>query len=381
MRPATLGKPGGSTRRCRRSASPPSRITRVILEDEPLCPRRRASVLAVTGNPSPSVPSNRRIVLYLVLLATLLPEGITGATPPWKWIDPVQLVLVFSLYGPGVLLVRELSVRWRTGWPGIVLLGAAYAIVEEGIAVKTFFHPTLTMLGDLGWYGRWLDVNWVWSVWLSLFHAAFSIAFPIFLVEWRWHHVRGRSLLGIRGTVLVATILAFAAMFDHLFLIPYWPGWPHVLGALIAIAALASASRSLARRVWDRLPAGRAPSRKIYAAAGFLFWGLSILVYAAGPALGGHPAVTFAEGGAMIGSVLLLLRCASGRPEGERYVFAFVAGSVGAFAVWAAFAELAGIRGMSLVGIAFVLLVLRLDRGPRQRPAEAITPSAASREP
>lgn len=326
-------------------------------------------------------PSTRRLLLYLVVLATVLPEGITGATPPWKWIDPVQLLLVFSLYGPGVLLVREASIRWRAGWPGILLLGAAYGIVEEGLAVKTFFDAGLPMLGTLGWYGRWLDVNWVWAVWLSLFHASFSIAFPIFLVEWRWPAIRGRSLLSGRGVFGVAAILALAATFDHAFLTPYRPGVPQVAGAVLAVAVLAWLARRRAGDLWRRLPSGRVLPRKVYAAAGFLFWGLSFLAYAGGPSLGGHPLVSVLQGGVLLAVVLLLLRRVAGTPEARGHAFAFVAGSIGFFAVWAVLMEFAGIRGMSAVGVGFVALVLWLDRNRGDDVGTGLTGSAPSRAP
>src|SRR3989304_1928924 len=87
------------------------------------------------GAPAASLPSNRRLLLYFFFLAALLPEAITGSTPPLAWLNPIQLLLNLWLYGTGVLVVRELSLRWRTGWPGILLMGAAYGIIEEGLAL------------------------------------------------------------------------------------------------------------------------------------------------------------------------------------------------------------------------------------------------------
>jgi len=133
--------------------------------------------------PARPLPSNRRLVLVLVVLAAVLPEAITGSTPPIGWTNPFLVGLLLWLYGAGVLVCRELAVRWRAGWPGILLLGAAYGIIEEGFAVKTMFDPNSPVIGVLGSYGHWMGVNWVWTVWLMIFHAAFSIAFPIFLVE------------------------------------------------------------------------------------------------------------------------------------------------------------------------------------------------------
>src|SRR5437867_11748298 len=113
---------------------------------------------------APTLPSNRRLVLYLVVLAAVLPEAITGSTPPAGWLNPFLVALLLWLYGSGVLVCRELAIRWRIGWPGLLLLGAAYEISEEGFSVKTIFDPSMLMLGDRGWHGRLAAVRWVWFV-------------------------------------------------------------------------------------------------------------------------------------------------------------------------------------------------------------------------
>src|SRR5216684_3038312 len=74
-------------------------------------------------------------------------------------------------------------------------------IIAEGLAVKSFFDPGWKDLGTLGWYGRSLDVNWIWAVWLTIFHAVVSIAIPIFLVECIWPRIRGQPLTSRRGYI------------------------------------------------------------------------------------------------------------------------------------------------------------------------------------
>ena len=329
---------------------------------------------------APPLPSNRRLVLYLVVLAAVLPEAITGSTPPAGWLNPFLVALLLWLYGSGVLVCRELAIRWRTGWPGLLLLGAAYGIIEEGFTVKTIFDPSMPMLGDLGWYGRFAGVNWVWTVWLMVFHAAFSIAFPIFLVEWRWPHVRGKPLLPDWGLHVVMFLLAGVAVFGYTALTPYRAGVPELAWALLTIAALGwAAYRGWGARLWRAFPAGRMPRRWVFAAAGFAFFGLSFLVYALGPRLGGTPAVTLLEGLVLLLPALLLLRRASLRPDGGRHIYAFVAGSIGLFAVFDFILEIAGRTASSVVGLGFILLVVWLYRkhGPAPIPISTPTPIQA----
>lgn len=316
---------------------------------------------------SPGVPSNRRLILYFVLLAALLPEAITGSTPPQAWLNPIQALLNFWLYGTGVLVVRELSIRWKTGWPGILLLGAAYGIVEEGLAVTTFFNPTLPQLtsGDLGWYGRWLGVNWVWAVWLTEFHAIVSIAIPIFLMEWRWPALKGRRILSDRGLYVTVGLLGLATLTIDLLVhaaSPYREAGPEFLGTIAVIAILAYAARHWAPTWWSRIPVTGAPlSPRANAIVGFLFIGGSFLLFAGGTTFAGIPILTVAEGLVPLVVALLVVRRASGRGDSERLQFAFVGGVVGFFCVF----DLVLVPGnplMLLPAAGFGYLIVRLWR-------------------
>src|SRR5438105_4966564 len=171
----------------------------------------------------PGAHPNRRPLLALILLSPVIAEMLSGSTPPLEWLNPIAALLLIWLYGAGVLVMRETAVRWKTGWPSILLLGAAYGIIEEGLAVKSFFDPAWMDLGTLGWYGRWLDVNWVWAVWLTLYHAVVSIAIPIFLMEWIWPRVRGQPLTSRRGYITAIALLAGATIFIDILLTPYRP--------------------------------------------------------------------------------------------------------------------------------------------------------------
>ncbi len=314
---------------------------------------------------SPALPSNRRLILYFVLLAALLPESITGSTPPLAWLNPVQALLDFWLYGTGVLVVREVSLRWKTGWPGSLLLGAAYGIVEEGLAVTTFFNPTLPQLGTLAWYGRDLGVNWLWAVWLTTFHAVVSIAIPIFLMEWHWPALKERSLLSDHGLWAAIGLLALAALTINVLVhaaSPYREAGPEYLAAFAAIAILVYGSRH-ATSWWKRVPVAAVPlSTRATFVVGFAFIGGSFLLYAGGPSLAGLPALSLAQGLAILLLALLVVRRSAGRPEAETRSFAFAAGVIGFFCVFDLVLVAAGNVLMVIPAVAFGYLVLRLWR-------------------
>jgi len=81
------------------------------------------------------------------LLSPGIPEYISGSSPTSAIVlnPPMfgfQLVANLGLYGPGVLLVREAMVRWNKGWATVLLLGAAYGILEEGSLSARSSIPT-----------------------------------------------------------------------------------------------------------------------------------------------------------------------------------------------------------------------------------------------
>ncbi|MCX6612510.1 MAG: hypothetical protein NTW74_16870, partial [Acidobacteria bacterium] len=117
--------------------------------------------------------------LCLLVLAPAAGELITSSAPPFVFFIPWVFMLFALLYGCGAILVREFAVRWQTGWTGVLLMGAAYGILEEALGAKSFFDPQWRALGPLGVHGRWLGVNWVWTLGLTFFHSVLCIGLSI----------------------------------------------------------------------------------------------------------------------------------------------------------------------------------------------------------
>jgi len=89
----------------------------------------------------------------------------------------------------------------------------------------------------------------------------------------------------------------------------------------------------------------------------------SFLLYGGGPFFGIIPIITILEGAAVLVGVMLLVRRTSDDPsKWARQRFAFVAGAVGFLIVLATFLELAGWRGMGVLGAAFAYLMIRWYR-------------------
>ena len=85
-----------------------------------------------------------KATIFLIFLAPFVGEGLSTSTPVIAWIDPLVIILLVFLYGFGALITRELMIRWgkgSEGWLTLLLLGAAYGIIEEGLFLMSFFNP------------------------------------------------------------------------------------------------------------------------------------------------------------------------------------------------------------------------------------------------
>jgi hypothetical protein len=114
-------------------------------------------------------------------------------------------LILALLYGCGALLIREVTRRTSRGWPTILLLGAAYGVIEAGIVDQSMFNPSfegwdfqaLTPLPGLGisaWYASAFVIG----------HIVWSIAIPIALVELLFPDRARTPWLGWVGLALTA---------------------------------------------------------------------------------------------------------------------------------------------------------------------------------
>jgi hypothetical protein len=196
---------------------------------------------------------HRHPILLLLAFTPGIPEYLSGSSPvatlavnPFAFL--VFLGLNLGLYGGGVLLAREAWVRWRPGWAGMLLIGSAYGLLEEGTALSTLFNPHAAVVQSLGSYGHFAGVNWVWLVGLLGVHTVYSVGLPILLLGLALPETRGRPLLGPRGITLAAIV--YGADIGVLVLVS---GYYRVAPGLLLAAALAAGLLYLA--AW-RLPKG-----------------------------------------------------------------------------------------------------------------------------
>lgn len=306
--------------------------------------------------------------LTLFFLAPAIGELLSGSSPPSEFFSPPTLLLLAVLYGGGALLIRELRCRWHKGWPTVMVLGAAYGLVEEGLMVKSFFDPNWVDIGLLGSYGRWAGVNWVWASELTLFHAVFSITVPILLTERLFPDRRSDSWVGRRMAVLLGFLLIGDILLGFLALTPYRPPFfPYVL-TLAAVPALGWAAHHLPVHALPRPPEGSKEPVLRFRVIGLLGTLSLFAVSWAVPNTGAPALLNLWLMAGLPAAVFIAVTAASrGRQLSERQSLGLASGGLGFFILLAPLQQLSKNRadntsGMAIVGLFFLIGLILLDR-------------------
>jgi len=312
--------------------------------------------------------------LVLFLLAPAIGELLSGSSPPAEFFTQFGFTMLVSLYGSGAVIVRELKVRWKKGVGSVLLLGAAYGVLEEGLMVTSFFSPVWPDLGTMATYGRWLDVNWVWAEMLTIYHAVFSITIPILLVELAFPQRRSERWVGRKlfiGLLIVLFAITVIGLFLFSTLMNYWtPAPQYLFGVALMLIFIMSAHRLPAD--WGQLGQKALPKPSVFwlvaAAIGFAFF----LGFYSSPYLVPWP-VAMLYGLLLIFLMVKFLKRFSWREKANGiHVLALCSGALTFFLVFAPLQELDKSRkdataGMSLVALAFAIGLIWLGQKIKQR--------------
>jgi hypothetical protein len=157
----------------------------------------------------------------MMVLAVSFTEFMTGGTPavPFTFLVFFLVSPAGITYGMGVLLIREVVLRWDKGWASTLLMGGAWGLVLQGLFTKVIFGaPSFAVVGNLGSYGHWLGINWILATTAFLFETVFAVALPVFIVgEW-FPRTWGRRLLSDWGLGLVLGALSLVVAWEYVYI-------------------------------------------------------------------------------------------------------------------------------------------------------------------
>lgn len=160
---------------------------------------------AAASGPAPRRSHTWPAALTLYLFAAVVPELMSGSTPPLRFLQPFNLIFLPLVYGSSLLLIREVAVRLRLGWINILLLGAAFGVFEEGLVVQTWYcyvapscaSHTATL------YSVANGIDWSAAIALTIFHSVISVATPLTLVSGFFPRSAALPWLGYRGALFL----------------------------------------------------------------------------------------------------------------------------------------------------------------------------------
>ena len=157
------------------------------------------------------LPARQRMVptLTLLVLSPIIVEFLFGSTH----LSMLYLLLPqLGVYGCGALLIRAL-VRYRhRSWGAILLLGIAFAIVEECLILQTALAPLFIAADPHHIYGRSLGVNWVYLLFQLGYESVWAIVLPILLTELIFPDRRMDPWVGRRGLVVLSVSYLLASV-------------------------------------------------------------------------------------------------------------------------------------------------------------------------
>ncbi len=326
----------------------------------------------------------RHPVVCLLLLTPGIPEYLSSSSPlnaliinPFMFV--FQLAANLGLYGTGVLLVREAMMRWKKGWGTVLLLGAAYGILEEGVALSSLFNSGAGPVGELGSYGHWLGVNWVWLAGITPVHMIYSISIPILLLGVALPATRGQPFLTRRK--LVAALAILGADVSALFVLvvlgaKFWMGWPVVVGSSLTIGVLMLAARRVKPDALQaRTVTPKARPRKL-ALVGVLFFPSVLFSQFLPKAAGSPPILDFFWVVAVQAIFLAYVLRVAGSKDNERGLVAFAFGLVVPIAAVGLIAEIS--LPVTLITDILMVLFFRKLWQVAGRNASPITPVSAA---
>jgi hypothetical protein len=162
------------------------------------------------------VERNIPAAIALIFTAPLVAEYLLGDIG----IRMIGVVLILApMYGGGALLIREVVRRMGLGWSRILMLGAAYTLIEEGFTTMSLFNPDYLKL-----HGHFLTHAYIpalgmgawWTLFMFNLHTFWSISVSIALVEGLFPAAAQKPWLGRVGDSLAAGLFLLGCVIGTL---------------------------------------------------------------------------------------------------------------------------------------------------------------------
>jgi hypothetical protein len=205
---------------------------------------------------------NISAVITLFFVAPLVAEYLLGDLP-LKLLT--ALIVLAPAYGGAAVLIRETARRAGRGWPTMLMLGAAYTVIAEGLVTQSLFNPDylkmhMHLLDPA--YIPMLGIGAWWTLFMFNLHTFWSMGVSIALVEALFPADAESPWLGRVGDSIVALVfvLGSAASFAIGFKQNQFVASHAQLLSAAALSVLLMVSAFLIPAATSRVGHGRVPS-------------------------------------------------------------------------------------------------------------------------
>ena len=157
---------------------------------------------------------NISAVITLLFVSPLVAEYLLGDLP-LKLLG--ALIIMAPVYGGAAILIRETARRTGRGWPTMLMLGAAYTVIAEGLVTQSLFnHDYLKMHMHLldSAYIPALGIGAWWTLFMFNLHTFWSMGVSIALVEALFPAEAEAPWLGRVGDSVVALVFVLGLAAD-----------------------------------------------------------------------------------------------------------------------------------------------------------------------
>jgi len=286
--------------------------------------------------------------ILLVALAPIVAEFLLG---DFSIREIAIVIALLPLYGGGALLIREVARRGGRGWPAILLLGFAYALLEEGFLTQSLFNPDYVGLRLLDYgYIPSLGTSLNWCMHVLSIHVVWSVATPILIAEGFAGERRTQPWLRIPGLVVTTLLFLLGCVTTSAFSLKASPfvATAAQFSAVGALAVLAILAAFVTRRAGNASGPTRAvPRTPVVFVASFAlalaFTFADQRGYAGIPPVAGLLARVALEGAA----AMALVRWSGARDWGPVHYLAVASGTTLTYAI---FGTMTFLRGHTHLG-------------------------------
>jgi hypothetical protein len=163
-----------------------------------------------------------KAIVTLVLIAPVLTEIVSGNTPPHALLHPSVDSFLIAVYSLPVLLIRELSVRWRLRTLGLFFLGLAYGLLNEGLVAQTLIRYQRVPMRNFDGYACAGGINFSWAALILPWHSLMAVIFPIALLGLWFPACAGAKWLSDKWLAALAVIVTAGVVFLGLARTPHF---------------------------------------------------------------------------------------------------------------------------------------------------------------